>query len=119
MAGGQPASPGAIVTALWTSAVVGPIKTAASAAAGDKPDYKSAVGSLRQAKDTVVTVIGSLPDGDARIARAGALLTALELCIEGAARRANEPGDLPANISSVIGAVADDATSFGSALRGA
>ena len=118
MGGRQPASQGAILGALWTSAVVGPIQSAASAANGDKPDYKSAVGALRRAKDAVVAVIGSLADGDPRIARAGGLLTALELCIEGTARRANEPGDLPANVGSVIGAVADDATSFGSALRG-
>jgi hypothetical protein len=106
----------AVIGALWTSMVLTPIRSAVTATAGDKPDYKSAAGALRSAKEAVITVMASLPDGDPRIKGIATLLTELDIYIEVTANRAHEPGDQPANVATIIGSVADDAVGFGSAL---
>ncbi len=107
----------AVVGALWTSMVVGPIRSAVTTTAGDKPDYKSAAATLRGAREAALTVMVSLPDRDPRINGIATLLTELDLYIEVTANRAHEAGDQPANVATIISAVADDAVAFGSALR--
>jgi hypothetical protein len=111
------ATPTALLGALWGAAVVTPIREASTAIKGDRPDYKAALGSLRQARGLVIAMMAELPAGDPRLAVASQLTTELELYIEVSAKRANVADDLGTmDISSTIGYLADDAANLGSSL---
>jgi hypothetical protein len=111
------ASPSALLSALWGAAVVTPIREASTAIKGERPDYKAALGSLRQARELVISMMAQLPTGDPRLAVASQLNTELELYIEVSAKRAKVADDFGTmDISSTIGYLADDAASLGSSL---